>query len=166
MTGSLRRAACTVAVLTVLLVGCGATLAFAHWRTTGAGAGSASTGTAAAVTIGPATPSSRLHPGARAEVALAVTNPNTTAVTVASLALDTTQGDQGFSVDAAHAGCDTSTLTFTRQTNAGAGWLVPARVGSVDGTLSIALPDSVLMGDDADQACQGAQFDVHLVAGS
>jgi hypothetical protein len=95
-----------------------------------------------------------------------VANSNTTALIMGSLALDSTQGASGFAVDAAHAACATSTLSFSPQTNAGAGWNVPAMVGTTNGTLAITLPDALHMSVDAANACQGAQFTVYMVAGS
>ncbi len=159
----IRVAATVVAVLAVLGVG---SWAVAQWSATGAGSGSATTGTATAVTLTRATPTRNLFPGSHGDVTLVVTNPNTTAVTFTSLALDPTQGTLGFSVDAGHAACAVSALTFTTQTNAGAGWSVPARTGSDDGTLAIGLPDALAMAADAANACQGADFAVYLKAGS
>ena len=94
-------------------------------------------------------------------MSLAATNPNTVSLHLATLALDTTQGHSGFDVDAGHAACDTSTLSFTAQTNGGAGWNVPA-----SGSLSVTLPASLAMGAGADNACQGAQVRVYLQATS
>ena len=99
------------------------------------------------------------------DVTLTVSNPNTTVLVMGSLALDTTQGASGFAVDVAHAACTTASLTFTSQTNAGAGWNVPAMTGTTDGSLAISLPDALHMSVDAANACQGAQFTVYLVAG-
>ena len=153
-------------IVAALLVSCAGTVALAYWAASGNGSGTGITGTATAVTVSAATPTTRLHPGGRAEVALTITNPNSAGITITSLALDSTQGVDGFAVDAGHAGCATSTLAFTRQTNAGAGWSVPGRVGAADGTRSIVLPDALAMADDAADACQGALFTVYLTAGA
>jgi hypothetical protein len=83
---------------------------------------------------------------------------------VLSFALDPSQGTGGFSVDAGHAGCAVATLTFTTQTNGGAGWTVPGRIGAVDGTLAVTLTQALAMGSSAEAACQGASFTIYLMA--
>jgi hypothetical protein len=158
-----RIAAAAIAVLAVLGLG-GAALA--HWSAAGTGSGSARTGTATAVTLTPGTPSRTLFPGGRGDVTLVVTNPNTIVVSIGALSLDATQGSDGFSVDAGHAGCAVSSLTYTTQTNGGAGWTVPAAAGGADGTLAVTLPVALAMSDDAANACQGADFAIYLKAGS
>ena len=91
---------------------------------------------------------------------MTVTNPNPSAVQVGSLSLDTTQGTAGFAVDGAHAACGVVTLSFTTQTNGGAGWTIPANGSSV-----LSLANSLSMSTDAANACQGASFTVYLKAG-
>ena len=137
-------------------------VALAYWGGTSSGTASGTAGSADPVTLSPATPVAELHPGGQSDVALTITNPNEFAVRVGSLALDTSQGSGGFAVDTAHAGCDVSTLTFTTQT---AGWTVPAKVGGVDGSLSVNLSNAVAMSSTAASACQGASFAVYLDAG-
>ena len=75
--------------------------------------------------------------------------------------LDITQGASGFGVDAAHAAasCGTGSLSFTTQTNAGAGWTIPAH-----GSLPITLANALSMNINAVNACQGASFTVYLKA--
>jgi hypothetical protein len=94
---------------------------------------------------------------------LKMTNSNSVPVTLGSLALDTTQGSGGFAVDAGHAACSVGSLRFTTQL---AGWTVPAKVGSTDGTLNVVLPDAVTMLVDAPDACQGVQISIYLRAGA
>jgi ferric-dicitrate binding protein FerR (iron transport regulator) len=159
------RARVFAAAIVLALVGVGG-IALAYWHASGSGTGSAATATAAAVTLSPGTSALTLYPGGHVDVALTVANSNTTALIMGSLALDSTQGASGFAVDAAHAACATSTLSFSPQTNAGAGWNVPAMVGTTNGTLAITLPDALHMSVDAANACQGAQFTVYMVAGS
>jgi hypothetical protein len=139
--------------------------AFAYWTGPGSGAGSATTTTNVAVTLSPGTPTATLYPGGQANVVLSVSNPNTSQVRIGSLALDTSQGTLGFAVDAGHSGCAVSTLSFTTQTNGGAGWTVPAKVGAVNGTLAITLTNALTMGVAAANACQGATSTVYLAAG-
>ena len=134
--------------------------ATAYWAASGGGSGSGSTGAAAAVTLSPATPTAALYPGGSASVVLTVTNPNSFPVRVGSLGLDTGQGTSGFAVDGGHTGCVLSILSFTTQTNAGAGWTV---AGS--GSLSVTLTNALSMTAAAANACQGASFTVYLAAG-
>jgi hypothetical protein len=150
-----------VAVLAVLSA---TGIALAYWTASGTGTGTATTGRAAAVSLTPGTPLATLYPGGAAGVTLTVANPNHTAVTIGSFVLDLTQGNGGFAVDAAHPACDTSALGFATQTNAAAGWRVPARTGAVDGALAISLPSALAMSTDAENACQGALFLVYLTA--
>ena len=92
---------------------------------------------------------------------LTVTNPNAAEIRVGSLALDTGQGNGGFAVDGAHSGCGLAPLSFVTQTNAGAGWTVPA-----SGVLSVTLTNALSMGTGAANACQGASFSVYLTVAS
>jgi len=154
-----------VSVLVVLAVAV-AGAANAYWRGSGNGSGAGATGSTVAVTLTPGTPTATLFPGGTANVVLTVSNPNLSPVYVASLSRDTGQGTGGFAVDAGHSGCAVSTLSFTTQTNGGAGWTIPAKVGAVNGTLSITLPSALAMGVTAANACQGASATVYLVAGS
>lgn len=150
------------AVLVVLATG-GATFAF--WSGTGHGEDSGSTGTNVAVVLGPGTPVADLYPGGTTDVVLTVDNPNPAPVTIASLTLDETSGDGGFEVDAAHSACAVSALGFTSPTEPSDGWVVPGRSGTVHGSRSITLPDSLAMDLDAANACQGATITVYLRVG-
>ena len=104
-----------------------------------------------------ATPTAQLYPGGQATVVLSVTNSSPATVRFSSLVLDTGQGSNGFGVDGAHAGCGLGTLSFTTQTNGGAGWTVPG-----NGSLAITLTNALAMGTGAASACQGASFTVYL----
>jgi hypothetical protein len=143
-----------VVVVLVLLV---SGVAAAYWRATGAGSAAAATGTTSALTLSPGSPSAPLYPGGQASMTLTVANPNAATVSIGSLALDTTQGASGFAVDGAHAGCALSALSFTAQTNGGAGWTVPA-----SSTISVTLTHALSMAANAANACQGAAFTVYL----
>lgn len=158
MSGARRRGLFVAAVLALLTLGT-ITAASAYWSGPGSGSGSAGTGTAQAVTLGPATAAAQLYPGGQAAVALTVTNPNPGSVRIGSLALDTSQGSAGFGVDGAHSGCGLSSLSFTTQTNAGAGWSFSP------GAVSLDLPAALSMTPSADNACQGASLTVYLQAG-
>lgn len=139
--------------------------ATAVWTGSGGGTGAAGTGTTVAVTLSSGTPAAALYPGGQANVLLTVSNPNSSPVRIGSLSLDTSQGTGGYAVDAGHSGCVVSALTFTTQTNSGAGWTVPAKVGVVNGTLAVTLTNALAMALNAANACQGAITTIYLAAG-
>jgi hypothetical protein len=145
--------------LVIVLVVAVAGVAVARWSTSGSGASSATTGTTADLTITPGTPTAALYPGGTSAVVLTLHNPGIAAVRVGSLALATEEGVDGFDVDAAHPGCDEQNLSYTTQTNGGAGWSVPA-----GGTLDLTLAAALALSTSADDGCQGATFTVHLAA--
>jgi hypothetical protein len=158
------RAGVAAVVLVAALVGGGGALGY--FRASGVGSGAITAADATgALTATPGVASADLHPGGSGEVALTVANSSPTPVRLAALVLDTSRGSGGFSVDAGHPGCTNADLTFESQDDGGAGWLVPARVGSTDGTLSLRLAGAIAMGAAADDACQGATFTVYLQAG-
>ncbi len=144
-----------LAALTLLVAG----PATAYWASSGSGSGSGTTGTTASLTLTPATPTAQLYPGGQASVVLTVTNPNVGSVRIGSLVRDTGQGASGFAVDGAHAACGVAALSFTTQTNGGAGWTVPG--GSA---IAITLTNALSMTSSAANACQGASFTVYLQA--
>lgn len=153
-----------IASLAILSVPVGG-LAYAYWNGTGTGSGTGATATTVALTLSPGTPSAALYPGGQANVVLTANNPNYSIVTISSLSLNTAQGTGGFSVDGGHSGCSVAALSYTTQTNAGSGWTVPARVGAVNGSLTITLTNALAMSSAAADACQGATFTVYLVVG-
>lgn len=153
-----------VAVAVAITVAVGGA-ASAVWTASGGGTGGAGTGTLLPVVLSSGTPAAPLYPGGQTAVALTVTNPNLANAKIGSVALDTSQGSGGFAVNAGHVGCVLSTLSFTTQTNGGAGWTLPPRVGAIDGTLAITLPNALSMSTSAANACQGATFTIYLVAG-
>ena len=158
-----RRARLLAAVATMLLVPCSA---FGFW--TGIGGGSASgdsAGSSLEVTLSAGTPGGGLYPGGQTDVALEIANPNPNGVRVGSLSLDMGHGTDGFDVDGAHSGCAVSALAFTTQSNSGAGWSVPPKVGATDGSLDVDLSDALAMSTSAADACQGASFTVYLETG-
>ncbi len=151
-------------LLVIMSVSALAGIAAAVWSAVGGGQRTSTVGTTVAVTLSPATPTAALYPGGQADVVLTITNSNMSTVRIGSLAGDTSRGSGGFSVDAGHAGCVLSTLTYTTQTNGATGWTVPAKTGSVNGTLSVTLTSALAMSVSALNACQGATFTVYLVA--
>ena len=159
MRSTRRRGLLVTALLPVLAVAATG-VAFSYWAGSGGGSGSATTGTTLAVTLNPGTASNQIYPGGQSAVAVTVTTPNPGAVKVGSLSLATTQGTVGFAVDGAHAACGVAALSFTTQTNGGAGWTVPA-----SGSLVLSLANSLSMSANAANACQGASFTVYLKVG-
>lgn len=157
--GIVALAAVTAAVLVA------AATALAYWTTIGSGAASGAAANTQAVTLTVGIPTAQLYPGAQADMAVDVSNPNPVPVHLGALSLDTGSGTGGFDVDAGHSGCDLSVLSFTTQTNGAAGWSVPAKVGATNGVLTLDLSDAVVMGAGAADACQGASFHVHLNVG-
>ena len=165
MTGARPRRRVALALwLAILAVPLGG-LAYAYWGGNGSGAGSGSADLTADVVLSPGTPTANLYPGGSADVVLSVANPNASAVHIGSLALDPGQGTGGYGVDGGHSGCAVATFTFTTATNGGGGWSVPAKVGAVNGTLSVTLTSALAMSAGAANACQGATVTVYLVAG-
>jgi hypothetical protein len=134
-----------------------AAVAHAYLTAGGAGSGAATAGAGDPVTLSPAATSADLYPGGSADVAVSITNPNPFAAAVGSLVVDETRGHGGFAVDAGHAGCDLSALSFAAQP--GGGWLVGAGA-----TIRVDLADAVSLAPDAAPACQGATFTVYLQA--
>jgi hypothetical protein len=163
MTG--RRRFALLGILLVLLGIPVGGMAWSYWSAGGSGAGSGANGTLVAVSLSPGTPAAGLYPGGSTNVVLTATNSNASVVKIGSLLLDTSQGTGGFAVDGGHSGCSVGALSFTTQSNGGAGWSVPARVGAVNGTLPITLSNALSMSAAAASACQGATFTVYLVAG-
>jgi hypothetical protein len=153
---SRRAAIAVVAVAAAVLAGSAA----GRWSANGSGSGSSSVGSTAPVTLSAGMPGGALFPGESADVAVSIANPNAHRVFVGLLALDTAPGTGGFAVDAAHAGCDLAALSYTTQTNGGAGWFVAA--GS---SLDLQLANAVSLSAGAASACQGASFTVYLHAG-
>lgn len=165
---SVVRAAGVRAVLvvgwTVLFIAvAGAAAAF--WSVTGSGSGNGTTGRTMPVSLSPGVPNGDLVPGGRADILLTTTNPNTSSVRINALVLNLAQGTGGFAVDAGHSGCAVAALSYAAQSNGGVGWAVPAKVGSVDGTLEIRLPNALSMSLDAANACQGARITAYLAVG-
>ncbi|HEX4057502.1 MAG TPA: hypothetical protein VHX87_04190 [Galbitalea sp.] len=164
MNRRILRVAAVVTAAILLVVG-GSGVAYAYWSAGGIGAAIGGTGTTVPITLSAGTPTAGLVPGSNSSVVLVATNTNLATVHVSTLSLDTTQGTSGLSVDAAHTGCSLSSLSFTTQTNGGAGWDVPGKVGAVNGSLSVSLASALTMATSAANACQGATFTIYLLAG-
>ena len=102
-----------------------------------------------------------LRPGGSATLTLTATNSNPRAVRIEAIRLD---GVGAITSDAP--ACVDPAVTVTTQTNGGAGWVVPARAGGIDGSLRIELPGAVGMGQAADSGCQGATLTIRLAVGA
>jgi hypothetical protein len=153
-----------VLVVAVALIAGGATAASAAWSKIGGGTGNAGTGVVQPVTLSAGTPGSSLYPGGSVGVTVTATNANIGAQKIGRIELDTSQGTGGFAVDGAHTSCVLTALSFATQTNGGAGWDLPARVGVTNGTLDITMANSLSMSTAAANACQGATFTVYVKA--
>jgi hypothetical protein len=135
------------------------TAAGAYWTLRGSGSGDVGIETVASVTLTPGSATTELYPGMSGDVAVSIANANTFRAFVGSLVLDTSQGTNGFSVTGGQPGCDPAALSYTVQSNGGAGWFVPAGA-----TLDLDLASAVDLGTGAASACQGATFVVYLLA--
>ena len=131
----------------------------AYWTVSGSGSGDVGIETVATVTLTPGSATTDLYPGMSGDVAIAISNGNTFRAYIGSLSLDTSQGTNGFSVTGGQPGCDPAALSYTVQSNSGAGWFVPA-----GGTLDLDLANAVDLGTGAASECQSATFVVYLLA--
>ncbi len=158
MLGRVRRrtAIAIVAIAAAILAGGAA----AFWIALGSGSNGAQAGAATALTLSPGATITPLYPGGTADVAVSIINGNPSRIFVGSLLLDTGQGTNGFAVDGSHSGCNLAALSFTTQTNGGAGWSVPA-----SSTSSLDLTGAASLSTSALSACQGAQVTVFLQVG-
>ena len=111
------------------------------------------------MTLTPGSPPTALYPRTAGDVAVSIVNDNTYRAYIGSLVLDTTQGSNGFAVTGGQPGCDPTALSYTTQSNGGAGWFVPA--GS---TLDLDLSNAIALDTTASSGCQGATFVVYLLA--
>ncbi len=158
MSALCRKRGLTIAVAAIAALLAAGT-AGAFWTLHGAGGGTVSAETVASVTLTPGTPTTDLYPGRSGDISVSIANGNSYQAFVGSLALDTGRGTNGFSVDSGHSGCDVAALSYTPQSNSGAGWFVPK--GS---TLDLDLANAVSLGTGAASECQGATFAVFLLA--
>jgi hypothetical protein len=130
-----------------------ASLGYAAWTSAGNGSGVAKASTAQGLTTVAATASVGLYPGATADLALKVSNPNPYPVTVTDVT-----GNGTITADASHSTCGQdgthpTGVTYTDQHNLTIA--VPA-----NGSTQVAVSNSVHMGNASDNSCQGATFTV------
>jgi predicted ribosomally synthesized peptide with SipW-like signal peptide len=139
-------------VIAALVVSLGAGGAYAYFRSSGTGSGSASTGTLLTVTAAAGTPNTPLLPGGPAgDVALTVTNPNSFAVTLVSVA-----GNGTIAADGGHSGCTTPGVTFTAPT----GSPLPVTILANSTNQVVDLPGAASMSTASSAGCQGATFSI------
>jgi hypothetical protein len=145
MRQSVKRAA---VIGTALAVMTGGGVAYAAWVASGTGTATAKATTAQQLTTEVATASADLYPGATGDLRLTISNPNGYPVRVTRVAPNgDVTGSGGTGV------CAVPDVTFTEQT--GLTLDVPAT-----GSASFTLADSVQMGNNSDDGCQGATFTV------
>ena len=150
----------TVAVLALSAAG------FAYFTAAGTGQGSAQPATAQDLTVSAVSPAgSTLVPGASADVAATVSNPNPIPVHVHAFVLDLTQASGGIGNDRSgcssggYTGSSSSSVTFNGPFLNG-----PADFVFPPGDSSLTLHDALSMSASAENGCQGATFTVHLQA--
>jgi hypothetical protein len=149
----------TVALAAALVITGSAGAAVARWSAVGAGVATAANGTSGVITLTTGTASADLYPGASGAVSTVASSTTGTPERISTIAVDTTRGTGGISLDVDAAACPPSSFTFAPQTNGGAGWAVPAT-----GALPIALPASLTLSATAPSGCQGVTITVALVA--
>jgi copper(I)-binding protein len=127
-----------------------ASVATAAWLASGTGSGAAKAITATDLTVEVATATADLYPGAtNGDLFLKINNPNPYPVTVTSV-------DAGAGPVSSHdATCDTNGSEVTLDASTAVTIDVPAA-----GSTTTTVADIVNMGVDADDACQGATFDI------
>ncbi len=138
---------------------CASAVGIALWSGTGSGSGTLPVETVSAVTLTPGSPTTALYPGTSGDVAVSIVNDNTYRAYIGSLVLDTTQGSNGFAVTGGQPGCDPAAVSYTTQSNGGAGWFV-----SASSTLDLDLANAIALDTSAASECQGATFVVYLLA--
>lgn len=158
--GRKRAGALLVAIAIAVGVAVGA---LAFWQGNGSGSATTALANVQALSLAPGMPTAQLYPGGDSGVGIVVSNPNSSFVQVGSIVLDPS-APQPFAVDPDHGGCDVAALSFVAQDNDGAGWRIPPRAGSTDGSIAIDLPAAIKMSVAAVNACQGATFTVQLKA--
>lgn len=154
-----KRATILSLFLGILLAG---SVAFAWWTASGSGTGYTKAESAALLSTNDvsASTSAQLHPGGSSDVILQISNPNNYAVTVTNI-------NGSGAILSGNASCDTVSLPYTGNgvsfTNASGSWVVPAKVGAVNGTLDVTLTNAASMANTAttsNDSCQGKTFSI------
>ena len=144
---SMRRLVLTgVALIALAATG----LVYAAWTANGTGSGYVKASSAQALTTvdGSASTAASLYPGADGNVRVEISNPNPYPVRVTAVS-----GNGAITADGGHAGCVTTGVTFSDQSNL-----------SVDvaanGSATTTLNGAAHMSNASDNGCQGATFTV------
>jgi hypothetical protein len=141
----------TAVITSAAVLGIGAvSLAWASWTANGTGSAQAAAGQSVAVTTAAATVASAplLVPGGQGSVRIRVVNANAFPVRVTGVS-----GTGDAVPDADHPGCTTTGVSFVDRT--GLSLDVPAGQ-----TEEFTIPDTVTMGNDSSNGCQGATFTI------
>jgi len=153
-----RRTSIVFGAIVALVLGLGASSAFAYFTTHGSGTGSARTSTMLTVTVATAgTPSSPLLPGGTGDVVFSVTNPNGFPVSLVGVTLKT---GGTITPDAGHSGCMTTDALPVVTLNVPPGDL-PVSVAA-HAMVPIDLANAASMDVNATSNCQGATFTVPI----
>jgi hypothetical protein len=146
----LRRTGLVLGTAMALLLGLGAGAAYAYFTGTGSSNGSATVGTPQAVTVIAAsgTVSSKLIPGANADLLVELNNPNNYSVTITGIS-------QNGSVSASGGigTCTNTGVTIPTQT----GLSITVASGS---NVQVHVPNGAAMDIATDSGCQGATFQI------
>lgn len=150
-----RRAVAALVAGGSLIAGLGAGTAYAYWRSSGSGSGTAGAGTPGAVTVLAAagTPSTKLTPGATADLVMTLSNPNGYVVTVVAVApnggaVPTGGVGPGTPCTSANTGVEVVAQSGLSLTLAGAT------------TTTVLVPGGASMTTGSASGCQGAAFQI------
>lgn len=144
-----RRSPFALGAVVALVLGLGVGSAYAFLTASGLGTGTATVRHATAVTVLAATgtPSSKLHPGASADLTLTITNPNSFPVKIVSISQKATP---------------LTVVGGTSCTAGNSGVTVPTQSGLsisvTPGTTSVHVPNGASMSTSSANGCQGASF--------
>ena len=153
-----RRISIVIGAIVALMLGLGASSAFAYFTTHGSDTGSARNGTMLTVTVATAgTPSAPLLPGGTGDVVFSVTNPNSFPVSLVGVTLKT---GGTITPDSGHSGCMSTDALPVVTLNVPPGDL-PVSIAAHT-TMPIDLADAASMDLNATSNCQGATFTIPI----
>ncbi len=149
-----RRAPFVFGAVAALVVGLSAGSAYAWFTSSGSGSATASVGTVQTVTVLAATgtPTSKLHPGASADLTLTISNPNASPVTLVSVT------QHGTVTVVGGTGCTPSNSGVTVPTQSGLSISVASGTSVV-----VHIPNGASMSTSSANGCQGASFHIPVL---